>query len=156
MRRNPRKQSSGSSCSDSYHSVDSDVDSEVLSADGDAGDQLSGLGDEEQQEEHPEVMQQPADEDEEIVAAIARHASGTWKVLEDLCFCMTETPGFTDIKMHMKPPFRTEEQMGRFQMSKALSPHHYGEAVANPVKTRLLLKAWAIFRARVNGWAEAR
>ena len=50
----------------------------------------------------------------------------------------------------------TEQQMGCFQMSKALSPHHYGETVANPVKTRLLLKAWMIFRARMNGWADAR
>ena len=36
------------------------------------------------------------------MAAVARHASGTWKVWEDLWFYMTETPGFTDIKMHMK------------------------------------------------------
>jgi hypothetical protein len=151
-----RKQSSGSSCSGSYQSVDSDVDSEVVSAGGDAGDQFSELGDEEQQEEHPEVMHQPTDEEEEIVAAIARHASGTWKVWEDLWFYMTATPGFTDIKMHLKTPFRTPEQMGRFQMSKALSPHHYGETVANLVKTRLLLRAWTIYRARMNGWAAAR
>ena len=153
----PGRLSSGSSCSDSHQSVDSDVDSEVLSADGDAGDEVSDLGEEEQQEEAPEhEMDQPADEDEEIVAAAARHASGTWKVWEDLWFYMTETPGFTDIKMHMKTPFRTPEQMGRFQMSKALSPHHYGETVANPVKTRLLLRAWIIYRARMNGWSEAR
>ena len=153
----PGRLSSGSSCSDSHQPVDSDVDSEVLSADGDAGDEVSDLGEEEQQEEAPEhEMDQPADEDEEIVAAAARHASGTWKVWEDLWFYMTETPGFTDIKMHMKTPFRTPEQMGRFQMSKALSPHHYGETLANPVKTRLLLRAWVIYRVRMNGWAEAR
>ena len=40
-----RKQSSGSSCSDSCQSVDSDVDSAVLSADGDAGDESSDMGD---------------------------------------------------------------------------------------------------------------
>jgi hypothetical protein len=86
--------------------VDSDVDSEVLSADGDAGDEVSDLGEEKQQEEAPEQeMDQPADEDEEIVAAVARHAPGTWKVWEDLWFYMTETLGFTDIKMHMKTPF---------------------------------------------------
>jgi hypothetical protein len=152
-----RKPSSGSSCGDSYQSVDSDVDSEVLSADGDAEDQLSELGDEEQQEEHPDVMDQPTEEEEEFAAAIARHASGTWKVWEDLWFYMTETPGFTDIKMHLKKSFCTDEHMGRTEMSKALSPHHYGETVANPVKTRLLLQAWAFYRARLKaGWAEAR
>ena len=50
-------------------------------------------------------MDQPGDEDEEIVAAVARHASGTWKVWQDWWFYMTETPGFTDIKIHMKTPF---------------------------------------------------
>jgi hypothetical protein len=69
---------------------------------------------------------------------------------------MTQTLGFTDIKMHIKTPFKTLEQMGCFQMSKALSPHHYGETPANPVKTRLLLDAWSIYRAKLNGWAEAR
>jgi hypothetical protein len=152
----PGRLSSGSSCSDSHQSVDSDVDSDVLFADGDGGDEVSDLGEEEQQEEVLKEMEQPADEEEEIVAAIARHASGTWKVWEDLWFYMTATPGFTDIKMHLKTPFRTPEQMGRFQMSKALSPHHYGETVANPVKTRLLLRAWTIYRARMNGWAAAR
>ena len=151
-----RKPSSGSSCGDSYQSVDSDVDSEVLSADGDAEDRLSDFGDEEEQKEHPDVVDQPADDDEEIAAAIARHASGTWKVWEDLWFFRTETPGFTDIKMHLKKSFCTDEHMGRTEMSKALSPHHYGETVANPVKTRLLLQAWAIYRARLGGWAEAR
>jgi hypothetical protein len=102
-------------------------------------------------------MDQPAEEEEDIAAGIERHASGTWKVYEELWFYMTQTPGFADIKMHMKTPFRTPEQMGRFQMSKALSPHHYGETLANPVKTRLLLQAWAIYRARLKaGWAEAR
>ena len=46
--------------------------------------------------------------------------------------------------------------MGYFEMSKALSPHHYGETRDNPVKTRLLLESWAIYRARKNGWAELR
>ena len=108
-----RKQSSGSSCSDSCQSVDSDVDSEVSSADGDAGHELTDAGDEEQQGEHPEAVHQPADEEEEeIVAAVARHTSGTWKIYEDLWFYMTQTPGFTDIKMHMKTPFRIVDQMG--------------------------------------------
>jgi hypothetical protein len=129
-----RKQSSGSSCRDSCQSVDSDVDSEVSSADGDAGHD-SDAGDEEQQGEHPEAVHQSADEEEEIVAAIARHASGTWKVYEDLWFYMTQAPGFTDIKMHMKGPFRSVEQMGYFEMSKAVSPHHYGETRDNLVNS---------------------
>jgi hypothetical protein len=69
---------------------------------------------------------------------------------------MTQTPGFTDIKMHMKNPFKTTEQTGRVQMSKALSPHHYGETTDNLVKTRLLLESWAIYMARLNGWAALR
>ena len=87
------------------------------------------MADEGRQEELPEVMPQPADEEQDTVAAIARHASETWKVWEDLWFYMTETPGFTDITMHMKPLVRIPQQMGRYQMSKALPPHRYGETV---------------------------
>jgi hypothetical protein len=92
--------------------VDSDVDSEVSSADGHAGHELSDGGDEEQQGEHPEAVRQSADEEEEeIVAAVARHASGTWKIYDDCWFYMTQTLGFIDLKMHMKTPFRTVLQM---------------------------------------------
>jgi hypothetical protein len=69
---------------------------------------------------------------------------------------MTQTPGFTDIKMHMKIDFRIVDQMESYEMSKALSPHHDGETTDNPAKTRLLLGSWAIYRAKLNGWAEAR
>ena len=90
------------------------------------------------------------------MAAIARNASGTWKVWEDLWFYMTSTLGFTDIKMHLKVPFKAPDQMRYFEMSKALSPHHYRETVENPVRTKALLHAWTIYRARKNGWAAAK
>ena len=110
----PGRLSSGSSCSDSHQSVDSDVDSDVLSADGDAGDEVSDLGEEEQQEEGLKETEQPADEEEEIVAAIARHASGTWKVWEDLWFYMTETPGFrSSVSNIWWPTFVAGERLHR-------------------------------------------
>ena len=73
-----------------------------------------------------------------------------------MVFYRTQTPGFTDIKMHMQTPFRIVGQMGSYEMSKALSPHRHGETRDNPVKTRLLLESWAIYRARLNGWAALR
>ena len=148
-----RKPSSGSSSSDSYQSVDSDVDSEVLSEDVDAGDELSDVGDEEQQEEPPQVEQQSAGEEENLAQA-ARRAAGTWKVYEDLWFYMTQAVGYTDVKMLMKQGFKP--LMGRFQMFKALAPQHYGETTDNYVKTHLLLQAWAIWRAKLNGWSDER
>ena len=38
-------------------------------------------------------------------------------------------------------------------MTKTLSPWHYGELQSKPVRTLLLLRAWAIWRARHAGWA---
>ena len=86
--------------------------------------------------------------------AIARHAPGTWKVWEGTWFYATKTPGFTDVKVIMKQPFRNlTSGMGSTGMSKALSPHHYGEEWENPIKTMILLKCWCIWRARHLGWA---
>ena len=46
--------------------------------------------------------------------------------------------------------------MGHSQMSKTLRPHVFGESRDNPARSLLLLKAWALWRARKNGWADAR
>ena len=45
--------------------------------------------------------------------------------------------------------------MGHSQMSKTLRPHVFGESKDNPARSLLLLKAWALWRARQNGWADA-
>ena len=41
-------------------------------------------------------------------------------------------------------------------MSKQVAPRDYGEAREDPVRSLLLLRAWALWRARKDGWADAR
>ena len=85
---------------------------------------------------------------------VPRHAPGTWKVWGGTWFYATKTPGFTDVKCLIKHPFRNHTTgMGTFLMSKALSPHHYGDDWDDPWRTMILLKSWAVWRARLHGWA---
>ena len=46
--------------------------------------------------------------------------------------------------------------MGKSHMSKQVTPRDYGEDRNNPVRSLLLLRAWALWRARKDGWADAR
>jgi len=85
-----------------------------------------------------------------------RRAAGTWKVWESQWFFMTQTPGFLDLKVQLKVPLRNvSEGMGVTEMSKALSPHLVGggDTIAQPVRTKFLLRAWTIWRSRWLGWA---
>ena len=67
---------------------------------------------------------------------------------------MTQAPGYVDIKINMKGPLRNiTTGMGTDWMSKTLTPHHYGETFEAPVRTKLLLCAWAIWRAKLQGWS---
>ena len=46
--------------------------------------------------------------------------------------------------------------MGPVQRSRTLTPWHYGDAFDDPWRTLILLKAWALWRARWDGWATRR
>ena len=45
---------------------------------------------------------------------------------------------------------------GHHAMSKALVPRHVGDTRVDPIRTYMLLKAWALWRANLDGWARAR
>ena len=46
--------------------------------------------------------------------------------------------------------------MGPWLMSKQVTPREFGETRDEPVRSLLLLRAWTLWRARQNGWAEDR
>ena len=87
-----------------------------------------------------------------------RHPPGTWKEWENQWFYITQTPGWTDVKCHMKTPFRNcLDGMGWFgNFTKTMSPHMFGETVLEPTRTFLLLRAWAIWRVRLGAWHRER
>ena len=51
-----------------------------------------------------------------------------------------------------RPP---PEGMGNYNISKQLTPRHYGEQCDDPVRSLLLMRAWALWRARQGAWAIA-
>ena len=48
-----------------------------------------------------------------------------------------------------------EAVWGKARMSKQFHPRDVGESRSNPVRTLVLLRGWALWRARQNGWADA-
>ena len=81
---------------------------------------------------------------------------GAWKVWEGTWLYATKTPGWLDVKVIMKGPFRSgSEGMGNMFMSKTLTPDHYGDDWNEPVETMLLLRSLCVWTARLGGWAKA-
>ena len=85
---------------------------------------------------------------------VAMHPGGHWQIWSSMWFYINQVPGYVDIKVHMKGPLRNiATGMGRDFMTKTMTPHHYGESFERPVRTLLLLRAWAIWRAKLMGWS---
>ena len=130
------------SASESGGSVDTDVDSESVgsseheSADGDAAGEVAV----------------EEDADGEVVVARGRRPP----VWSNRYFYILDNSGHPDVKIRMYDAWTTEEQMGHRDMSKTLTPSHYGETRENPARSFVLLRAWMLWRARRDGWATAR
>ena len=76
---------------------------------------------------------------------------------EGLWFYMTQTPVYLDVKVHIKSPLcNYTTGMGREEMSKTLTCWHYGEMQTHPVRTKLLLRAWCVWRSQKRDWATAK
>ena len=71
---------------------------------------------------------------------------------------MTQTPGYTDLKMNLRGSFHKDYDggMGKRSPGKALTPAHYGDSLEDPWRTQILLRAWALRRARERGWVRER
>jgi len=114
----------------------------------------------EQEAEGPELAAAALGEVERLERRLGelqaqRHPHGTWNVWSSQWFYITQTAGWTDLKAHVKTPHRgIWPGMGVYNMTKTLSPHTLGEQLANPVRTKLVLRAWAIWRARQGGWVQ--
>ena len=73
-------------------------------------------------------------------------------------FYITDNTGETDVKICIHNVWKAAPPLGmgrQPQMSKTLTPVHYGEARENPARSTFLLRAWMIWRARQNGFAAA-
>ena len=81
-----------------------------------------------------------------------RHAAGTWKIAESAWFYISQTDGWTDIKIWMNTgALKGDRGMGKMFRSKTLHPYVYGENVKDCPKTIALLRAWSVWRSRLGG-----
>ena len=89
---------------------------------------------------------------------LPRAAVLSWTIWESLWFYITQDPKYSDVKIHMRGWLYSDSGggMGREWAGKALTPHHFGETTASPTRTMILLRAWALQRARVRGWCVQR
>ena len=156
----PKKDACGSASDSSRASVDTEVESGVEdwpskgggpeSAESDIEEAADGLGTE-------AAGAEDGLSEEELASKKVRHPPGTWTTWDSSWFYITKTKGFTDVKCWIKAPLRRGEHgMGAKQMSKTLTPAHYGDSWENPWRSMLLLQAWAVYRSGLNGWADKR
>ena len=96
----------------------------------------------------------PEDETEERGP---RYPTGTWTIWRSQWFYITQTAGWVDVKIHMNGIYQNAiVGMGTVSRSRTLTPWHYGDGLDDPWRTLILLKAWALWRARWDGWANRR
>ena len=149
-----------SACSDgSEISVDTDIDTDVdleakelkkalaESLDAFQGAAAPGAAAPEDTPDAP-----PEEPDADCAQEKHRHPTGTWTIWSNPWFYVIQTPGWTDMKCHMYGSFRREGCMGTVLSTKTLTPHHYGDSSIDPWRTMLLLRSWALWRARCLGW----
>jgi len=77
----------------------------------------------------------------------ARAERGSCIVHSNIYFSFSDNPQYPDVKVNLKSVWCTEDHLGRSpEMSKALTPSHYGEPRDNPRRSMWCLRAWALWR----------
>ena len=136
-------------------SVDTDVDSRVADGSEEEG-WLAGKGaDAAAGADIAAAGASDADTDaEDAATGAAREARRS--LWSNGYFYIADNEGNPDVKVRMHNWCATEVHMGHWQMSKTITPATFGESRDNPTCSVLLLRAWALWRARLNNWADLR
>jgi hypothetical protein len=125
--------------SDAESEGDSIVSSDEPSSDGDLDEDDEG----------------EADDDDGGVGA-PRKPPGTHVVdnLSNQYFTFVDNRGFPDVKVLLRPRWATAEFLGGVgvEKSKTMTPHKVGDLRERPVRSFLVLRAWALGRFRQNGF----
>ena len=81
--------------------------------------------------------------------------SGVEPLWSDPYFSVWGHPNVGFVRLIMRDLWRQPAPagMGTSNGSKQLTPRHYGEEADDPTRSLLLLRAWALWRARQGGWA---
>ena len=70
-------------------------------------------------------------------------------------FTMSDPASTRDrrVIMTIKKNYQGKDGMGTTQLSKTLTPSHYGESNEYPIRSMMLLRAWSLWRGNANGWS---
>ena len=90
-----------------------------------------------------------ADAEDEFVSRAIRGTRVNWC---NSYFYITDDPGYNDVKIRLYTQWTSADHLGHSQMSKTLTPIHFGDARDNPRRAYMLLKAWGLWRASQGGW----
>ena len=148
-------------CADEKAVVDTDAESVadfIIGSDTSSGDSVADLK-EEYRRKFLKVSHAP--EATKIPATGGPSAEVSRRVLpplwSDEYFWVCDNIGADCLQMrvrahHRRP--RAEGGMGPRPMSKLVRPSDYAETRGNPIRSLLLLRAWAVWRAQLHGWAD--
>ena len=75
----------------------------------------------------------------------------TWS--DVVYFTMSMLPTTKSVVVKMRSRWLSKDEMGRKSQSKSLTPAHFGESFDSPDVACILLRAWALWRANLDGWA---
>ena len=78
-------------------------------------------------------------------AAVAR---GTYTLETSQYFTISKQP--TALRARLLPKWKSAA--GKQEQSKHVQPSDFGESADNPVRSRLVLQAWTIYRMRLRGF----
>ena len=71
-------------------------------------------------------------------------------------FTFTDNPVFSDVKVSVIPRWCKEEHLGKLNMSKTVTPAHFGETRVSLVRAMMVLKAWMLWRAQTGDFCNKR
>ena len=101
---------------------------------------------------------EPADDVEAAASGagdVPRAATGTFVLWRNEYFFISYH-GQEYIRIRVYVRWLTDEEMGRTAQSRNIRPSIYGEDIHNCPKCQLVLRAWAVWRMKLDDWAERR
>jgi hypothetical protein len=71
-------------------------------------------------------------------------------------FTLTDNRSFRDLRMQVRTRYATPLLLGTSRLQRGLVTHQFGDERSNPVRTMVVLRAWALQRLTQNGFTQAK
>jgi hypothetical protein len=95
-----------------------------------------------------------SDQELENELALPRAPRGSYTVLWNFYFTLTNNPNYPNCVMSIRSRWQKDEELGSTVLSRVLVIKHFDTDDANPLRTYLALRSWMLWRFQQNGFAE--